>query len=335
MKRLTRREFLTTTAAAVAVPTIIPSSAFGANERVVTGHIGIGRQGKYNLAAFLKLAPVAAICDVDRAHLDDGVRQVQEAGKTCDAYGDYRRLLDRKDIDAVVVSTPDHWHALPTIHACQAGKDVYVEKPLTHNVAEGRAMVDAARKSQRIVQTGSQQRSDNRFRLACELVRSGKIGKVTTVLAGLPKSNFTGPPVPDSDPPRELDYDFWLGPAPSRPYNVNRVHYQFRFFWDYAGGMMTNWGAHHIDIAQWGLGRDGSGPVSTEGTATFHPEHWFEVPVTSRVTHTYADGVVLLTGQLQEDIPEYVTFIGTEGKIWVSRSEITSTPAEILRTALS
>ena len=162
---------------------------------------------------------------------------------------------------AVVVATPDHWHALATIHACQAGKDVYCEKPLTLFIAEGRKMVEVAREHKRIVQTGSQQRSDDRFRQACEHVRNGHLGKLEKVLVGLPGSNFNSKPAPDSDPPPELDYDMWLGPAPLRPYNVNRVHYKFRFFWDYSGGQMTNFGAHHIDIAQWGLGMDESGPV--------------------------------------------------------------------------
>ena len=133
-------------------------------------------------------------------------------------------------------------------------------------------MVEAARANQRIVQTGSQQRSDNKFRQACELVRSGRRGKISEVLVGLPNNNFKGPPVPDSAPPAELDYDMWLGPAPQRPYNEKRVHDSFRFFWDYSRGQMTNFGAHHIDIAQWGLGLDESGPISVEGVATFHPE---------------------------------------------------------------
>ena len=150
-------------------------------------------------------------------------RVSKETKKSCEGFGDYRKMLERKDIDAVVVSTPDHWHALATIHSCQAGKDVYCEKPLTLFIAEGRKMVEVARKHQRIVQTGSQQRSDNRFRQACEHVRNGHLGKLERVMVGLPGSNFNSKPVPDSDPPEGLDYDMWLGPAPKRPYNVNRV----------------------------------------------------------------------------------------------------------------
>lgn len=330
---LNRRQFLAAGAAAFAVPTIIPASAFGANERITTGHIGVGNQGTNNLKDFLKLVNVAAVCDVDSKRVAAAAKLVdsKQSKSTCSTYGDYRKLLDRRDIDAVVITTPDHWHALNTIHACQAGKDVYCEKPLSLAIREGRAMVDAARKHERVVQTGSQQRSAPEFRKACELVRSGKIGKVHTVLVGLPESNFEGPPVPDAKPPVELDYQFWLGPAPERPYNVNRVHYKFRFFWDYSGGQMTNFGAHHLDIAQWGLGMDDSGPVSTEGTATFHPEKWYEVTMACRVTHTYANGVKVVVGQLQKDVPGGATFIGSEGKIHVNRGKLTANPSEILK----
>ena len=159
-------------------------------------------------------------------------------------------------------------------------------------------MVAAARKHDRVVQTGSQQRSDDRFRLACELVRNGRIGKVHTVRVGLPGVNFDGPAVPDTAPPPELDYDFWLGPAPERPYNPKRVHYLFRFFWDYSGGQMTNFGAHHLDIAQWGLGMDESGPVAVEATAAqFHKDGWYETPESSRIVYTYADGVKIICEQ--------------------------------------
>jgi predicted dehydrogenase len=195
-------------------------------------------------------------------------------------------------------------------------------------------MVEAAREHKRIVQTGSQQRSGKDFRLACELVRNGRLGKLQKVLVGLPGVNFKGPAVPDSEPPAYLDYDFWLGPAPKRPYNEKRVHYNFRFFWDYSGGQMTNFGAHDIDIAQWGLGMDESGPVSVEGTGTFHPDKWFEVPQACRVTHTYASGVQVIVGQGQKDIPGNVTFIGSDGEIHVDRSKITSKPAEIAQQPL-
>jgi predicted dehydrogenase len=335
LDRSTRRQFLAQSASAAAVfaaPLIIPRSAFGANERIVTGHIGVGGQGTSNLNAFLKLVTPAAVCDVDKLRLATAAKRIEDQTQIrCETISDYRKLLDRRDIDAVVISTPDHWHALTTIHACQAGKDVYVEKPLSLTIIEGRKMVEAARTHQRIVQTGSQQRSNNRFRLACELVRNGRLGKLQRVLVGIPAVNFSGPPVADSDPPPELDYDFWLGPAPQRPYNVKRVHYNFRFFWDYSGGQMTNFGAHDIDIAQWGLGMDDSGPIATDGTATFHPEKWYEVTQSCRITHTYGSDVILIVGQGQKDIPDGVTFIGSEGSIFVDRGKINSDPEEIVK----
>lgn len=328
-----RRQFLATGAALLAMPTILPRSVFGANERIVTGHVGVKNQGTNNLNnAFLKIASVGAVCDVDRNVLATAAKLVEGKGKKPQTYHDYRELLDRKDIDAVVITVPDHWHALITIHACQAGKDVYCEKPLSLTVAEGRKMVDAARKNDRVVQTGSQQRSDLRFVLAAELVRAGKIGTLKQVLVGIPKVNWSAKdpvPVPDSAPPPELDYDFWLGPAPKKPYNEKHVHYNFRFFWDYSGGQTTNFGAHHLDIAQLAMGMDDSGPVSIDGTAEYDPQRRFEVPTSMRVTYTYANGVKVVLGQEQKDIPQGCTFIGTDGEIFVDRSKIKSKPGEI------
>lgn len=335
VSNLNRRQFVKASAGAVsafAVPYFVPATCFGANERVVTGHIGVGGQGGGNLGQFLGLATVAAICEVDSVRLAAAVKRVEAKGGKCEGFSDYRKLLDRKDIDAVVISTPDHWHSLGTIDACNAGKDVYVEKPLSLTILEGRKMVEAARKNKRIVQTGSQQRSGKEFRLACELVRNGYIGKLQKVLVGLPSPNHPGEPIPDSDPPAELDYEMWLGPAAFKPYNKKRVHYNFRFFKDYSGGQMTNWGAHHIDIAQWGIGADDSGPISVEGTAEFHPKHWHEVTEKCRLTHAYANGVVMIVGQGEKDIPGGTTFIGSTGKVFVNRGKITSDPKELIET---
>ena len=331
--KLTRRDWLKASAsAAIVAPYFVPRSAFGANDRVVTGHIGVKNQGSGNLKAFINQA--AAVCDVDKEVLGKAVKTVEQTGRSCEGFEDYRRLLDRKDIDAVVVSTPDHWHARITIDACAAGKDVYCEKPLSLTISEGRKMVEAARRHQRIVQTGSQQRSDTRFRQACEFVRSGRLGKIHSVLVGIPGPNHPGEPVPDSDPPPELNYELWLGPAPQRPYNVKRLHYNFRFFWDYSGGQMTNFGAHHIDIAQWGLGMDASGPQSIDGTATFHPKKWHEVTETCRVTYQYAGDITMIVGQKQADIREGTTFIGDKGKLHVDRSKLTADPADLIAEPL-
>ena len=343
--KTSRRRFLQTTAAASAVfaaPYIIPERAFGANERVNLGFIGVKNRGMQNAEGFTIVGKsagklptnCAAICDVDSNVFASAVKAVEKTGHKPKVFGDYRKLLERKDIDAVVASVPDHWHALITMDACRAGKDVYCEKPLTLFIAEGRKMVEVARQTGRVVQTGSQQRSDDRFRQACELARNGKLGKLKTVLVGIPKPNY--PPldkaVPDSDPPSELNYDMWLGPAPWHAYNANRVHYNFRFFWDYSGGQMTNFGAHHLDIAQWGLGMDSSGPVSVEGTATFPKEKDLcEVTDTCKLTYTYANGVTVVLGQQQKDVPDQVTFIGEKGKVHVTRKDITSDQPELLK----
>ena len=327
-ERSTRRHFFFQAGAAgVGLMAASASGRAAPSERVRIGMIGVGGQGTANLKVFLK--DVVAVADVDSSRVAKAKEAVEKANnKPCGAFGDFRRLLDRKDIDAVVVTTPDHWHALPTILACQAGKDVYCEKPLSLTVAEGQAMVAAARKNNRVVQTGSQQRSDDKFRLACELVRSGALGKLKEVKVGLPGVNFKGPAVADTAPPPELDYDFWLGPAPKKPYNPLHVHYNFRFFWDYSGGQMTNWGAHHLDIVQWALGKDDSGPVAVEGTGKYQAEHWYEVPETFDLVYTYADGLPVRCGQKHKG---GVTFEGETGSIWVNRGKLESTPGAILK----
>jgi predicted dehydrogenase len=292
------------------------------------GFIGLGPQGNSNLRALM--ANAVAVCDVDQTRLAAAKKRVEAANpkRPCAAYADYRKLLEDKSIDAVLIATPDHWHALPAIQACQAGKDVYCEKPLTLNIAEGIALVKAARAHDRVVQTGSQQRSEAKFRRGCEFVRDDYIGKLKEVRVGLPGVNWMkDPPVPDGAPPPELDYDFWLGPAPARRYNAQRVHYYFRFFWDYSGGQMTNWGAHHLDIAQWGLGMDESGPVEISGTGSFDPQKRFETPIAFKVTYKYANGVTLVC-----ESPGKVTgttFIGDKGQIRVNRGVLESEPENL------
>lgn len=342
--RENRREFLRKSAAVVAgaasaaLPPIVSPRIFGSpnaaapSDRVRLGFIGVGNQGSNNLGAFLEMqnrVDIVALCDVDSSHLAKSLSRVEaETKKKCTTYRDYRKLLNDKSVDAVVITTPDHWHALTTIDACRAGKDVYCEKPLTLSIAEGQAMIAAARANNRIVQTGSQQRSDDNFRRACELVRSGRIGKVHTVRVGIAGVNFgkKKPIVDSKSPPPELDYDLWLGPAPYRPYSPKHVHYNFRFFWDYSGGQMTNWGAHHLDIAQWGLGMDESGPVLIEGKARYNAQQLFEVPEWSEVNYEYANGVKLVCGQSQKG---GTTFEGADGTIYVSRNVLEVNPAKL------
>ena len=332
----TRRDFLSAGLAGGAILALPPSlyrRAFAAvppSETVRLGFVGVGLQGTANLKALLKqpAASVAGLCDVDSKHLTAASALAPKAA----THADYRRLLDDKTLDAVVVTTPDHWHALATTAACAAGKDVYCEKPLSLTIDDGKAMVAAARKYNRVVQTGTQQRSSAEFRRACELVRGGAIGKVTSVKVGLPAPNFAGPAVPNSDAPANLDYERWLGPAPLKPYNAKHVHYLFRFFWDYSGGQQTNFGAHHLDIAQWGLDRDESGPTAVTAKARYHKDGWYEVPEWTEVTYTYADGVVMTCGQ---GLPGGTTFVGEKGTIFVTRGKLTADPAEVLKAEVA
>lgn len=330
--KVSRRRFLASTAgtvgAAVALPCFVPSKAFGANERIITGCIGVGHQGLGDMDQMMQQATVAAVCDVDKKHAQKAEKRVVKKSGKCDVYYDPRKMLDRKDIDAVLVATPDHWHAMASIMAMRAGKHVYCEKPLTHSIGEGRAMVDAARKNKVVVQTGSQQRSSKEFILAVDAVRSGKLGKIISAEVGIPYCNAPAKDkmVPDSEPPAELDYDLWLGPAPYRPYNVNRVHYNFRFYLDYAGGQAANFGAHHFDIVQWALGMDDSGPIEVSGTGTFDPDKRFEVPASYDLTYTYANGVKVLFGQKCKG---GATFIGEKGRLYVDRNVLRVEPADI------
>jgi predicted dehydrogenase len=250
-------------------------------------------------------------------------------GPDCAKFQDFRELLDRKDIGAVTIGTPDHWHTLIAIDAMRKGKDVYCEKPLTLTVAEGQALVKVAKQTGRIFQVGSQQRSDARFRLACELVRNGRIGKIQTVETRI-GSNPTSPPLPKVEVPKGLDWEFWLGPTPKVDYveltkgsqTYTRCHYEFRWWYDYSGGKMTDWGAHHNDIAQWGLGMDESGPIAVEGEGTppSKEPNSYNCHPNFKVTYTYANGAKLVCTSGGEN---GVKFVGEGGQwIFVSRGKI-------------
>jgi predicted dehydrogenase len=332
---MNRRQFLRRTSAVAAATLAFPHVASraatvgsGVRAGVRVGVIGTGGRGSDLMRS--AIANVVAVCDVDTKHLAAAADQVEKkTGRKPAQYGDFRKLLEDREIDAVIIGAPDHWHALMTVQACQANKDVYCEKPLTLTIHEGRVMTQVARATKRIVQTGSQQRSDDKFRLGCELVRNGRIGKLRSVKAGLTHVNFNVPVVPDGEPPAELNYDLWLGPAPWRPYNQNRVHYNFRFFWDYSGGQMTNWGAHHLDIAQWGMGMDDSGPVEIEATAKFDPEKRFEVPVESEITYRYAQGVTLSCSQ-GPSRKTGTTFEGDQGWVHVNRGNLQASNDDLI-----
>jgi predicted dehydrogenase len=297
MKEMTRRAFLESTARTTAAATAVaagigtvaafesPQRTPAASDRVRIALIGSGGQGKADLGAFLKIPAVdcPAIADVDTQHLADGVKLVTAArGKSPEGYQDFRKILDRKDIDAVIIAAPDHWHAMATILACQAGKDVYVEKPLATTIAEGRAMVKAARKHNRIVDVGTQQRSATHFQDAVAFVKSGKLGRIRMVRAWayLDWKGDLGKPA-DEPPPPELDYDLWLGPAPQRPYNRMRVHHNFRWVWDYSGGLQTDWGAHMVDVVMWAMGEEPRGAMAMGGKLGF-PNDIRETPDTQQ-----------------------------------------------------
>ncbi|HUY32000.1 MAG TPA: Gfo/Idh/MocA family oxidoreductase [Pirellulales bacterium] len=236
------------------------SAARSANEKLVIGLVGCGYMGRANLRDFLRVpeVEVAAVCDVDSRRLAEALEDVQKAERNpgkVETCRDFRRLIDRKDIDALVVVSPDHWHAYMATAAMRAGKDVYCEKPLAHSIREGRAIVQAAEKYHRVVQIGTQQRSGTHFQKAVELVQSGVLGKIHCCRSWICENNAPqglGNP-PDGDPPKEVDYDQWLGPAPKRPFNPNRFHYNFRYFYDYGNGLINDWGTHLHDIILWGM----------------------------------------------------------------------------------
>jgi predicted dehydrogenase len=264
---MNRRTFLQSSLTASALAAGARPAA--ANERIRIGLIGCGGISAGDTNAFLAHPEpeIAAICDVDDAQIKKTLERLDKLGrKRPDTVKDFRRIVDRKDIDVCLICTPDHWHALPTIAAVKAGKDVYVEKPLAPTIAEGRAMRDAAREHARICQMGTQWRSGEHFQEAIELIQGGKIGKVRQVRcwAYLDWIKDIGNP-PDGPAPPGVDYDMWLGPAPARPFNPNRFHFNFRWFWDYAGGLMTDWGVHLLNIALWGMGPEWPKSVISSG----------------------------------------------------------------------
>lgn len=328
--RSSRRSFLKSTLAAGVAPLLLPSGLWSAetkpNDRLTLGFIGCGIQSRGLLGGFLSKAETQTIaaCDVDTTRRENHKKLAEDhyakatgsdGYRGCTTYADFRELLGRKDIDAVVIATPDHWHALIAIAAAEAGKDIYCEKPLTETIHEAWSLVGAVRKHGRVFQTGSMQRSSREFFTACELVRNGVIGKITRVEAG-----FGGPAkpcdLPGEDAESGLDWDMWLGPAPQRAYNQilspRGVHKHFpawRAYREYGGGGVTDWGAHHLDITQWGLGADSSGPLEITP-----PSDWEKAD--SGVKLRYADGVEVT--HIKEN---GVTFFGSDGEVYVNRGK--------------
>jgi len=259
MTILSRRSFVRRAACGLAgltTATLLPNSVRGANDKIRVAAIGVRTQGMIMARSFIKTgrADIAAVCDVDGQILAERMKEIESLQKKAPkAYADFRRVLEDKDVDAVLVATPDHWHAIMAIRSCEAGKDVYLEKPCAHNVRECRLIAQAARKYSRIIQHGTMQRSGAHFQEAREYVRSGKLGKIGLIRCFSILGRASIGHKPAGQPPAGLDYDFWLGPAPQRPYNENRGHYNWRFIWDYGTGDMGNWGVHWLDIPLWTL----------------------------------------------------------------------------------
>jgi len=344
---------------AIAFPSIIPASALGKDghvapsNRITLGTIGTGNQGTNDIRSFLRddRVQVVAVCDVNRESAGywdgkvagrDPARKLVEkhyadksrsgAYRGCEGYSDFRQLLARGDIDTVHIATPDHWHAIPVIEAARAKKDIYCQKPLSLTISEGRAMSNAVKRHKRIFQTGSQQRSDKNFRRICELVRNGRVGKLHTIKCGLPGGRVdfgkTGNRKSPEAVPEGFDYDFWLGPAPEAPYAPARCHVNFRWILDYSGGQVTDWGGHHPDCAQWGMGTERTGPIEIKNAkGVYAPDPLWNTATEYYFECFYKNGMKMI---ISDKLKEGVTFEGTEGWAWVTRGKLETEPKSIL-----
>ncbi|HEX2970769.1 MAG TPA: Gfo/Idh/MocA family oxidoreductase, partial [Tepidisphaeraceae bacterium] len=352
-KYATSRRRLLQSAALLAAPLVLPSSVFGAaapSNRITIGCIGVGRMGTGDLHDVIgrPQVQILAVCDVDSKRVNNakGIVESRYAAQSpngayqgCATYGDFRDLIARPDIDVVQIVTPDHWHAIPAIAAAKAGKDIFIQKPLTYTLAEGRLLSDTVRAYGRILQVGSQQRSESNFRFACELVRNGRIGQLHTIKIGLP----TDPAGPIRHPmpvPPWLNYEMWLGPAPWAEYTEDRVHplnINDRPGWlrvsDYCLGMITGWGAHHNDIAQWGMGTEYTGPTEIQATAEYPAEGVWDVHGRFRIEYTYASGVKVICADSFQN-KAGVLFLGSEGWVYVDRGALDAHPRSLLQSAI-
>ncbi len=320
-------------------PTGAATRPVSANDRIVLAAIGVGGMGRSNLRGLMNKpgVEIAAVCDVDTGHMAQAAKMVEEKfGRRPAEIKDFRRVLEMRDVNGVIVSTPDHWHALPTIAACQAGKDVFCEKPISHNIEEGRRMVEAARKHQRVVQVNTWQRSTQHFVDAIDYVRSGKLGKISVCRAWKvqdPKAAVQGNKQP-MKPPAELDYDMWVGPAEMIPYQDNRCHYNFRWYFNYAGGMTGDWGVHMIDIVLLGMSRDNNlvmpkRIISTGGKMFVPTDDDRTTPDTQIAVYEFPDWILQwevhvgpqAAGQGLDGGRDHGSlFIGENGRVLVDRS---------------
>lgn len=341
-----RKTALGTVAAGLALARAGSAKPVPPSDKVLVGAIGTGKQGTYDFEDFLRQGDVevVAVCDVYQPHLQNAMKA---AGEKAQSYKDFRQVLDRKDIDVIVIGTPNHWHALPMVEACKAGKDVYVEKPLSHTLDEGKLMVEAARKYNRVVQVGTQQRSGIHFQKAVQLIQDGFIGKVSFVRTWnyaneYPKGIGDSP---NSHSPSDLDWEMWLGPAPRVPFNWNRFGPNppgkpfrwstFRYFWDYGGGYMTDWGTHLMDIVQWAMKVDGPSVITGQG-GKYYIQDDAQTPDTLQVTYEYKnpDFVCVYENRWDNANSMYgksygMEFHGTDGTLFIDRSGFEVIPEHI------
>lgn len=357
--KVSRRQFIATTAAAIAAPTFIPASALGADgrpapsERIVVGIVGWGMQGPHNTKMLMaeKDCQVVAACDLDRGPLTKALDTINKNyGNTdCKPYHDFREMFARKDIDAVMLAIPDHWHAIASVEAAKEKKDIFGEKPLARTIAEQQAIVKAVQKNKRIWQTGSWQRSQAPFHKAAEIVRNGLIGKVKHVEVGLPAGHVDFKKTKDklfvSDPPKDIDYDRWIGPSQWMPYIEGRVHMNWRWNYNFGGGQLLDWVGHHVDIAHWGLDFDNAGPVEVSGKGEFpSKDAVWNTATTYRCELKYPNGVTMTIAGGDPNIKMGTKWIGTDGWVWVDRGgfdgskpewkEWQSVPADVRKVKL-
>lgn len=319
-----------------------PSSS--PNERPGVALIGCGGMGNGDLQAASRFGNVVALCDVKEPQIAETAKRHEKEGRTLFTTTDFRKILERKDVDIIVNATPDHWHSLINIGAAKAKKDVYGEKPLTLTIDEGKHVIKAIRANKTVFQTGTQQRSDRRFRLACELVRNGRIGKLQTVEVFVPAGLREGPFDHHQPVPPGINWDMWLGQAPKVDYMKERCNNTFRWWWDYAGGPVTDWGAHHNDIARWAIGQDG--PLTVEAKPTVGPiEGGFTTCKEFEATLMWGNDIKQIVKTTTADSPfggiidkegqrNGIRFTGTDGWIWVNRGDLSASKDELYQTPL-
>ncbi|MDB6135556.1 MAG: gfo/Idh/MocA family oxidoreductase [Verrucomicrobiales bacterium] len=335
-----RRRFLTAAASAAAAPLILPGRVLGLdgavapNSKVRLACIGVGGMGSGNLSAFLtdERVQVVAICDVDANHRKAGGNAAKL--KDGDLYNDYREVLARTDVDAVMIATPDHWHAVIATAAAAAGKDLYSEKPLSAAIADGRAVCKAVETHKRVLQCGTWRRSGMKTRLACEWVRNGHIGDLKVIEVGVPgkfaiMGGFTGLEPAQAAPP-ELDYPLWLGPAADAPYTPARLHFNFRWINDYAPGYITDWGAHFLDVAQWGAGMDETSPTEISAEkVTRRDKGIYDAPESFRIEYRYVNGTRVVMSSTTNEKDYGIRFVGTKGTIFTENERLETDPPSL------